>query len=321
MADSILSQAEIDALLRKGTSTNPHKQLNSAFQTALDSANMHFQVLIPHAVHIEGPYVEQVQQKLDVLFIEDVYVVPMSMGPSELYAFIGISEAEQLAHAMGGDVEWALQTTFDGWAKHLAEGFSEVYGKYIPHSLGDPIQLSRKQLSILPVDEGSVLVRHAVCWSKDCIEVCFYLPGSKLPEADPEPIRIDAKSSPAGAARGSMKGRATMTAPQMPVRTAVFSELAAPARDQGDLPLGLVRDVELDVVVELGHTTMTLQDLMDMEPNSTFALHRPAGDPVDVLIGGNAVARAEVTVVNDQFGIRILDIVPENERIPNVEDV
>ena len=61
---------------------------------------------------------------------------------------------------------------------------------------------------------------------------------------------------------------------------------------------------------------MTLEELMDLSL-TTFALEKPAGDPVDVLVSGRSIAKAEVTVVNDNFGIRILDIVPEKDRLLN----
>lgn len=316
MADSILSQAEIDALLRRSASAEPNKQLTSAFSAALESVARHFQVLIPHAVNIEGPYVEQVQQKLDVLFIEDVFMLPMSVGQGEFFGFMAVSEAEYTAASFGGGVDWALQTIFEGWIKHLSEGFSEISGKYKPYHLGEAVRVSHKDLGQLPVEEGSLLVRHAVCWSENCVEICFFIRGSKvgslLQEAEPAVVQ---------SSRPPLRGRATSShslspaAPQLPVRTAVFAELTVPDPSDVDLPLDLVEDVTLDVIVELGHTTMTLHELMELEPNTTFALHRPAGDPVDVYVSGQCIARAEVTVVDDRFGIRILDIVPEEERI------
>lgn len=318
MADSILSQAEIDALLRRSASAESHKQLTSAFAAALDSVARHFQVLVPHAVSIEGPYVEQVQQKLDILFIEDVFMLPISLGQGEFFAFIAVSEAEYLAEGFGGEVDWALQTVFEGWIKYLSEGFSEISGKYKPYRLGDAVRIPHEELGQLPVEDGSLMVRHAVCWSENCVEVSFFIRGSRisslLQETEPSAVKtVGVRTASPAAARSS-----SLAMPQLPVRTAVFTELTVPDQSSVDLPLDLVEDVWLDVIVELGHTTMTLHELMELEPNTTFALHRPAGDPVDVYVSGQCIAKAEVTVVDDRFGIRILDIVPEDERIRDV---
>ncbi|KLU40595.1 MAG: FliM/FliN family flagellar motor switch protein [Limnochordia bacterium] len=313
--ESILSQAEINALLSKGGSAEPHTHLTAAFAAALDGAANHFQALMPQRVQIEGPYVEQVQQPLDILFMEDVVVMPVSMGSGTLFAVLGASEAQLFGEKLGGSMKWAVQTIFEGWARYLADSLSAINGVFMPYKLSDPIRMSRVQLSQLSVEKGSVLVRHAVCWSKDCMEVSFFIPKANLtrliqaPMQNP-PAYKGAHPSPQRA------GKAVISQPP-PVKTAIFTELRSPDQAKGDLPLDLVEDLSLEVVVELGKTIMTLEELMDLEPNTTFALEKPAGDPVDVLVSGRSIAKAEVTVVNDNFGIRILDIVPEKDRLLN----
>ncbi len=315
MADSILSQAEIDALLSRGGAVEPHAQLTTAFKSALVGTTAHFQVLMPHTVQIEGPYVEQVQQTLDVLFMEDAVVMPAMIGEGVLFAVLAFTEAQQFADYLGGGLKWAVQTIFEGWIQHLADSLSEVNGRYMPYQLKEPVRLSRKQLGQMEVEAGSLLVRHAVCWSKNCIEVCFFIPIATLGRWSPHPSEKAARGTKQAAPAARRTGKAVFS-PPLAVRTAVFTELSSPDDTKGDLPLDLVEDVLLDVVVELGHTTMTLQELMELEPHTTFALQKPAGDPVEVLVSGNCIAKAEVTVVNDNFGIRILDIVPEKDRIP-----
>lgn len=315
MADSILSQAEIDALLSRGGSVEPHAQLTAAFKEALGAAVNHFQVLLPLAVTIEGPYLEQVQQPLDVLFIEDVIALPVSIGQSELFAVLAASEAQQVADKLGGSLKWAMQTILEGWVRHLADNFSSINGKYMPYQLKDPIRISRVQLSKMPVEKGSVLVRHAVCWGKDCIEICFFIPKASLGSLIQAPVQ--AFRTYRGINPQAHQAEKGAVSRALPVKTAVFTELRSPDPSKGDLPLDLVEDLCLDVVVELGCTTMTLEELMELEPGTVFALEKPAGDPVEVLVSGKSIAKAEVTVVNGNFGIRILDIVPESERVVN----
>jgi flagellar motor switch protein FliN/FliY len=79
--------------------------------------------------------------------------------------------------------------------------------------------------------------------------------------------------------------------------------------DGGERSLDLLHGVEMTVTVELGRTKMLLRDLLALQTGSVIELDRAAGSPVDVLINDNLLARGEVVVLDDEFGVRILDIV------------
>lgn len=79
--------------------------------------------------------------------------------------------------------------------------------------------------------------------------------------------------------------------------------------------LALVMDVPLEVTVELGRTTQRVRDILDLGPGAVVELDRMAGEPVDVLVNGRLVARGEVVVIDEAFGVRITDIVGQEERI------
>jgi flagellar motor switch protein FliN/FliY len=90
------------------------------------------------------------------------------------------------------------------------------------------------------------------------------------------------------------------------------------AKMEGDAPsrrLELLLDVPLDLSVELGRTRMSIQDLLSLGPGSVVELDKIAGEPLDILVNSRLVARGEVVVVNDKFGVRITDIVSPSERI------
>jgi len=74
-------------------------------------------------------------------------------------------------------------------------------------------------------------------------------------------------------------------------------------------PLELLADVEMAVTAELGRTRMTLGKLLSLAPGALIELDRSAGSPVDVLVNGKVVARGEVVVIDEEFGIRISEIV------------
>lgn len=83
---------------------------------------------------------------------------------------------------------------------------------------------------------------------------------------------------------------------------------AAPAA-QDNATLELLRDVELDLKIELGRTQMYLEDVLKLRKGSVVSLDKLAGDPVDVYVNGRLIARGEVLVLNDNFCVRVAELV------------
>jgi flagellar motor switch protein FliN len=76
-----------------------------------------------------------------------------------------------------------------------------------------------------------------------------------------------------------------------------------------------ILDIPLEVTVEMGRTRMLINDLLQIGQGSVIELNRMAGEPLDILINNKLIARGEVVVVNEKFGIRITDIVSPLERV------
>ncbi|WP_420886152.1 flagellar motor switch protein FliN [Candidatus Contendibacter odensensis] len=79
--------------------------------------------------------------------------------------------------------------------------------------------------------------------------------------------------------------------------------------------LDMVMDIPINLSLELGHTRMSIRELLRLTQGSVVKLDRPGGDPLDILVNGCLVARGEVVVINERFGVRITDIVSPEERI------
>jgi len=79
--------------------------------------------------------------------------------------------------------------------------------------------------------------------------------------------------------------------------------------------LGLIFDVPLQVSVELGKASKTIKDILELGPGSVVELDRLAGEPVDMIVNGKLIAKCEVVVINETFGIRITEIINPNDRI------
>ncbi len=73
--------------------------------------------------------------------------------------------------------------------------------------------------------------------------------------------------------------------------------------------LHLLREVELGISVELGRSRMTVREVLGLAPGAVVELDRPAGSPVDVLVNGTLMARGEVVVVDDEYAVRITEVV------------
>ena len=74
-------------------------------------------------------------------------------------------------------------------------------------------------------------------------------------------------------------------------------------------PLSLLQDVDMEVTVELGRTNMPIRELLALQPGMVVEIDRAASAPIDVLVNGRRIARGEVVVIDEEFGIRITEIV------------
>lgn len=88
------------------------------------------------------------------------------------------------------------------------------------------------------------------------------------------------------------------------------------AEEQGGMPnLEAVLDIPLKVSVELGRTKILVQDLIKLHKGSVIELSKLAGESLEVLVNEKVVAKGEVIVINDKFGVRLTDIVSSTQRV------
>ena len=77
----------------------------------------------------------------------------------------------------------------------------------------------------------------------------------------------------------------------------------------------MLLDINLNVTIELGRTRLSIRKILELGPGSIIELDRLAGEPVDLLVNDKVVAKGEVVVVDEYFGIRIISLVSPEERI------
>ncbi|WKE66748.1 flagellar motor switch protein FliN [Gallaecimonas kandeliae] len=83
--------------------------------------------------------------------------------------------------------------------------------------------------------------------------------------------------------------------------------------------LDTILDIPVTISMEVGRSKITIRNLLQLNQGSVVELDRVAGEPLDVLVNGTLIAHGEVVVVNDKFGIRLTDVISQQERIKKLK--
>jgi flagellar motor switch protein FliN/FliY len=96
-----------------------------------------------------------------------------------------------------------------------------------------------------------------------------------------------------------------------------LSDAGSDAYDKGKLDT--ILDIPVSISMEVGKSSISIRNLLQLNQGSVVELDRVAGEPLDVLVNGTLIAHGEVVVVNDKFGIRLTDVIPQIERIKKLK--
>lgn len=83
--------------------------------------------------------------------------------------------------------------------------------------------------------------------------------------------------------------------------------------------LSLLLDVPLQVTVELGRTKRSVQEILHLSSGSIIELDKLAGEPVDILVNNKLIAKGEVVVIDENFGVRVTDIISQSDRLKRLK--
>ncbi|RLC23293.1 MAG: flagellar motor switch protein FliN [Deltaproteobacteria bacterium] len=95
-------------------------------------------------------------------------------------------------------------------------------------------------------------------------------------------------------------------------------ETVEESREQGERELDFILDIPLELSVELGKTKMIVNDLLQLGQGSIIELNKLAGEPLEVYINRKLIARGEVVVVNEKFGVRLTDVITPIDRVKSL---
>jgi len=120
-----------------------------------------------------------------------------------------------------------------------------------------------------------------------------------------------------GSDNGQRKSEKTVSVKE--VQFPEFSDSIASESTPSDDYLDLLMNVKLDVRVEIGRTTKTMSEIMKLSQGAIITLEKPAGSPVDVIANDQIIARGDVVVIEENFGVRITEILNRNKLIPDIK--
>ena len=351
MSDGALSQDEIEALLKgadeafggdaapkaaNGGSGNVDKQLfneaakmiaeNQAFSLSSISTKT---VSITNITTTVGD-VNNLHQMLSGKMIEAKVGYTGSIT-GNVYYFMGENEALVVASLMMGQKEAALN---DMVAQVLKEAFSQMVGvsdsalssRFGGSFTNAPIETSilEDAFSIniqgpLAIVSGSLSIEGEVDGAPYVFALELPLLQSLLSSASNNSAAPAASgNAPANnAMSGLVDNQAFDSGPQLGVQHAEFNSLMPASDVQGTGNIGLLMDVTMNMTVELGRATMTIRDILGLGEGSIIELQKLAGEPVDLLVNGKLIAKGEVVVIDENFGVRVTDIINPMDRLTN----
>ncbi|MBD9512465.1 flagellar motor switch protein FliN [Pseudomonas nicosulfuronedens] len=125
----------------------------------------------------------------------------------------------------------------------------------------------------------------------------------------------DANQDDIDAMMASAAAPAVPAAPRAPMEEFGMAPKAPTIAGLEGPNLDVILDIPVTISMEVGHTDISIRNLLQLNQGSVIELDRLAGEPLDVLVNGTLIAHGEVVVVNEKFGIRLTDVISPSERI------
>lgn len=282
--------------------------------------------LLPASEQLEAGAAQPGSEHITTLFA--AAVIADLGGP--ISGRVGVLVAEELTAALSSspmgqlDLAAAVQPALDAAAAAL--GGTAQAGRSV--SLDDVVTDMAGDFTAVPLMGSTILA--AVLVPDTTLEVAAAAPGAAAgagaaaaQAAPAAPVGVPAMAVPAEAAAPAQAGSVGMGA-GMPAGVEQHSLPPVPGPPvEGNVRsiatsrrgIEMLHGVEMEVTVELGRTRMAVRDLLALTPGAVLALDRAAGSPADLLVNGRLIARGEVVVVDEDFGLRITEILDQSAAV------
>ena len=298
-------------------------------------------VEVGYSIGIEGNNVLCIQAK-DAAIIADLMMGNDGTNPDTELNELHMSAVSECMNQMMGSVATSLSSMFNKKvditppAVTLVDlGTEEVVSKLLDKA--DPIiqasfrmevdgLIDSEIMQLLPLDVARDMVDALMNQSADVDneeEAVVAAAAAPPPAAAPAPASAPAAPPAAAAAPANYGYGAPPMQPHVasnvPVQSAQFTPLSTTPVQINDANIGLILDVPLQVNVELGRTKKSIKDILDLTKGSIVELDKLAGEPVDIMVNGKYLAKGEVVVIDENFGVRITEIVSPLERAARLQ--
>lgn len=177
---------------------------------------------------------------------------------------------------------------------------------YISYKLRIGEEIEEKMIQVFPIEMAKAMVSKLLSATGE---------SSAKSASEPQPVRESVKSQDTASIPSEREPLKPQTQPveAKPVQFAPLQVQGSPSVPPKNIDL--ILDIPLKVTVELGKTEMYIRDILNLGPGSIIELDKLAGEPVEVLVNGRPIARGEVVVIDENFGVRITDIISPRERL------
>ena len=295
-------------------------------------------VEVGYSVGIEGNNVLCIQAR-DAAIIADLMMGNDGTNPDEELSEIHMSAVSESMNQMMGSVATSLSSMFNKKVDITPPvvtlvdlGTAEVVSKLLDKV--DPIiqtsfrmevdgLIDSEIMQLLPLDVAKDMVDALMNQQADVdneeeaiVAAAAEPPPAAAPAAAAEPVAAAAAPENYGYGAPPMQPH---VASNVPVQSAQFTPLSSVPVQVNDANIGLILDVPLQVNVELGRTKKSIKDILDLTKGSIVELDKLAGEPVDIMVNGKYLAKGEVVVIDENFGVRITEIVSPLERAARLQ--
>ncbi|MRX70603.1 flagellar motor switch phosphatase FliY [Bacillus lacus] len=251
----------------------------------------------------------------DAAIIADLMIGGDGKNPGEMLDEIQLSAVQEAMNQMMGSAATSMSTVFNKRVDispptiELLDANQQGVSEDKDETLY--IQVSFR-LKIGQLIDSNIMQLLPLQFARDLISELLN-PQSEIAAAEPAaemPIYEEPKSAPA-------QVKTSAPSPQeyevKPVEFAAFSNQQGHPVETGNLEMLL--DIPLQVTVELGRTKRSIKEILELSSGSIIELDKLAGEPVDILVNSKIVAVGEVVVIDENFGVRVTDIVSQKERL------
>ncbi len=344
MPDDLLSPDEINALLSGAgdfgdvdeISSSDAEQLAKVADTFANSENSVINMLAGKNVttNVGSPEV-MTQQEFSGKFSELPFLFSSTFGGMEdipLALVVDQKGALTLADLMMGGGGAALPEPSDLYWNAAQEGLSQVIGsaftslsgllgnrKLMPNNttsaLGEDdwrafsLEPADKKIWASPVSVNIEGLSPFNIWTCLTLDNAINIAGYMRDAQEGKQPKPDTSSNNQMGGGGFMGGRQN-AGPAVDVRPAAFQPLGGGSGGGAPSPIDLIADIPVRVTVELGKARKSVSEILALTAGAVVELDKMAGEPVDILVNGKLIAHGEVVVIDENFGVRITDIIP-----------